>query len=174
MSRAPTAPEAANHRARRPRSVAPGRHRGCEPPGGRDGTGRGGPGWGGGGSGRGGAWRRRPSRAAPPGGLVSRAPGAGDPHPRELPGHRSSPHPHLPPLEPRRTIQPPGEGTWSHQRDSPPPPSRGSAGMSRTPPHAPPAPSPSAGPLQLLAPATLSSAFGPWWLRECSSPLAGG
>lgn len=80
MSRAPTAPEAANHRARRPRSPASGRDRGSEPPGGRDGTGRtarGGTGRGGSGSRRGrGVWRRRPWRAAPPGGLVFRAPGA--------------------------------------------------------------------------------------------------
>lgn len=85
MSRAPTAPEAANHRARRPRSPASGRDRGSEPPGGRDGTGRhgrhgagrDGTGRGGSGSRRGrGVWRRRPWRAAPPGGLVSRAPGA--------------------------------------------------------------------------------------------------
>lgn len=110
-----------------------------------------------GGSGRGGVWRRRPSRAAPPGGLVSRAPGAGDPHPRELPGHRLSPYLHVAPLEPRRTIQPPRAGDLGRPPGLSPPQAEALPG--RAEPHliytAPPAPSPLAGPLQLLPSATL-------------------
>lgn len=86
-----------------------------------DGAGRGGVGWGSSGSGQGGVWGRRPSRAAPPGGLVSRAPGAGDPHPRELPGHRLSSYLHVAPLEPRRTIQPPGGGGLGATAETQPP-----------------------------------------------------
>lgn len=170
MSRAPTAPEAANHRARRPRSAAPGRDRGSEPPGGRDRTGRGGAAAAavgevcGGGAPRGlllrAAWFPERRERWPTSAGAARAPVI-PLHPCG-PSGASAQHPALQ-----------GRRAWGHHRDSAPP-SRGSAWMSRAPPHAqaPSAASPSAGPLQLLASAPLSSPFGPL-LRGCRSPHPG-
>lgn len=81
---------------------------------------------------------------------------AGDPHPREQPGHRAggenrvacSPtyiwkqEASLAPQEPPCTLQPPqGRRAWGHHRGSAPP-NQGSAGMSSTSPHARSTPSP--------------------------------